>query len=142
MRPPPGLAKGAYVLRDTPGGEPQVILMATGSEVQLIVGAAEKLEAEGVRVRTVSMPSWDLFEKQPKEYRESVLPRHITARVGVEQAATMGWDRYVGFDGDIIAMHTFGASAPLAKLQEKFGFSAEKISEAARKQVARAGGEK
>ena len=135
--PASGLAKGAYVLRDTPGGEPQVILMATGSEVQMIVGAAEKLEAEGVRVRTVSMPSWDLFEKQPKEYRESVLPRRITARVGVEQAATMGWDRYVGFDGDIIGMHTFGASAPLAKLQEKFGFSAEKIYEAARKQVAR-----
>ncbi len=137
-----GLRHGAYVLRDSPGGEPQVILMATGSEVQLIVAAGEKLEGEGIRVRLVSMPSWDLFEKQDKEYRESVLPRHITMRVGVEQAATMGWDRYVGFDGDIIAMHTFGASAPLAKLQEKFGFSAEKVYEAARKQVDRGHGEK
>jgi transketolase len=130
-----GLQRGAYVLRDSPGGEPQVILMATGSEVSLIVGAAEKLEAEGIRARIVSMPSWDLFEKQDQAYRESVLPRHITARVAVEQAATMGWDRYTGFDGAIIAMHTFGASAPIAKLQEKFGFSAEKVVEAARKQV-------
>jgi transketolase len=132
-----GVARGAYVLRDSPGGEPQVILMATGSELQLIVAAGERLEQEGVRVRLVSMPSWDLFEKQDEAYRESVLPKHIRARVAVEAGATIGWDRYVGFDGDIIGMHTFGASAPLAKLLDKFGFSAEKVYEAARKQATR-----
>ncbi len=130
--PASGLAKGAYVLRDTPGGEPQIIMMATGSELSLILGAAEALEAEGVRVRTVSMPSWDQFEKQDDAYRESVLPRHIRRRIAVEQAATLGWDRYTGLDGAIIGMHTFGASAPLAKLQEKFGFTAPKVLEAAR----------
>ena len=130
--PASGLAKGAYVLRDTPGGEPQIIMMATGSELSLILGAAETLEAEGVRVRTVSMPSWDQFEKQDDAYRESVLPRHIRRRIAVEQAATLGWDRYTGLDGAIIGMHTFGASAPLAKLQEKFGFTAPKVLEAAR----------
>ena len=130
-----GLEKGAYVLRDTPGGAPQIILMATGSEVSLIVGAAKSLEADGVRVRTVSMPCWDLFEKQDEAYREQVLPRAITARVAVEQAATMGWDRYTGFDGRIVAMHTFGASAPLADLQKHFGFTPEKVLEAARSLV-------
>jgi transketolase len=131
--PASGLARGAYVLHEPDGGAPQVILMATGSEVSLVVGAAEKLAAEGIRARVVSMPSWDLFEKQDAAYRESVLPRAITARVAVEQAATMGWDRYTGLDGAIIGMHTFGASAPLAKLQEKFGFSAQAVYEAARK---------
>ncbi len=130
--PASGLAKGAYVLRDTPGGEPQIILMATGSELSLILGAAEALEAEGVRVRTVSMPSWDQFEKQDDAYRESVLPRHIRRRIAVEQGGTLGWDRYTGLDGAIIGMHTFGASAPLAKLQEKFGFTVPKVLEAAR----------
>ncbi len=140
--PASGLARGAYVLADTPGGEPQVILMATGSEIGLIVGAAETLEKEGIRVRLVSMPSWDQFEKQDESYRASVLPPHITARVAVEQGATMGWDRYTGFAGAIIGMHTFGASAPAAKVMEKFGFSAEKVTEAARAQVGKAGAAK
>ena len=133
-----GLERGAYVLRDSPGGEPQVILMATGSEIGLIVGAAEKLEQEGIRVRLVSMPSWDQFEKQDEAYRESVLPARMQARVAVEQGATMGWDRYTGLHGAIIGMHTFGASAPAAKVMEKFGFSAEKVMEAARAQVQKA----
>ncbi len=130
-----GLERGAYILREPDGGEPQVILMATGSEVSLVLAAAEKLAGEGIRARVVSMPSWDLFEKQDEAYRQSVLPRHITARVAVEQAATMGWDRYAGLDGAIIAMHTFGASAPLAKLQEKFGFSVQAVFDAARQQA-------
>ncbi len=132
-----GLERGAYILREPTDGAPEVILMATGSEVSLVLGAAEKLAEEGIRARVVSMPSWDLFEKQDEAYRESVLPRAITARVAVEQAATMGWDRYTGLDGSIIGMHTFGASAPIAKLQEKFGFSVDKVFEAARKQAAR-----
>ena len=130
-----GLARGAYVLHDAPGGEPQVILMATGSEVSLIVSAAKTLADEGIRARVVSMPCWDIFEKQDEDYREQVLPRKIRARVGVEQAATMGWDRYVGIDGRIIGMHTFGASAPLPELLKKFGFTADKVAEAARSLV-------
>ena len=133
--PASGLVKGAYVLYDSPGGEPQVILMATGSELSLIIGTAETLEKEGIRVRLVSMPSWDQFEKQEPEYRLSVFPRHITARVAVEQAATMGWDRYAGLTGSIIGMHTFGASAPVAEVAKKFGFTAEKVLEAARNQA-------
>ncbi len=130
-----GVERGAYVLADSPGGPPEVILMATGSEVSLIVGAQEALEKEGIRSRTVSMPSWDLFEQQPKGYRDSVLPPDIEARVGVEQAAAMGWDRYVGFKGTTIAMHSFGASAPLAALLTKFGFTSEKVLDAARAQA-------
>jgi transketolase len=133
--PAEGLTRGAYVLHDAPGGPPQIILMATGSEVGLIVAVGKTLEAEGVRCRLVSMPCWDLFEKQDETYRRSVLPPEIRARVAVEQAATLGWDRYVGLDGRIIAMHTFGASAPLADLQKKFGFTAEKVLEAARSLV-------
>ena len=131
-----GVRRGAYVLNPTVE-HPDVILMATGSELGLIVGAAETLASEGIHARVVSMPSWDLFETQDDAYRESVLPRHITARVAVEQAAAIGWDRYTGFDGAIIAMHTFGASAPLAKLQEKFGFTPQAVMEAARAQTAR-----
>ena len=130
-----GVDRGAYVLFDTPGGPPEVILMATGSEVSLILGTQDALEKEGIRSRTVSMPSWDLFEQQPKEYRDSVLPPSITGRVGVEQAAAMGWDRYVGSTGTIIAMHSFGASAPISALQKKFGFTPEKVLEAARNQA-------
>jgi transketolase len=130
-----GVDKGAYVLRDTPGGAPEVILMATGSEVGLITGVQDQLEKEGIRSRTVSMPSWDLFEKQPDEYRRSVLPPEITSRVGVEQASVLGWDRYVGPTGTMIGMHTFGASAPLAALQNKFGFTPEKVLDAARAQA-------
>ena len=127
-----GLHRGAYILADSPGGAPEVILMATGSEISLIVGAQDALEKEGIRSRTVSMPSWELFEQQSKEYRDSVLPPTIEARLGVEQAAALGWDRYVGLKGTIIAMHSFGASAPLSSLLVKFGFTPEKVLEAAR----------
>lgn len=130
-----GVAKGAYILADAEGGKPQVILMGTGSEVSICLDAYEKLKAEGIRARVVSMPSWDIFEHQPREYREQVLPPDVKARVAVEQASTFGWSQYVGIDGVIIGMHTFGASAPLKELQKKFGFTPEKVLEAARKLV-------
>jgi transketolase len=122
-----GVAKGAYVLADAPGGKPDAILMATGSEVALCVSAYEKLSAEGKKVRVVSMPSWDIFEHQPKSYRDSVLPPGVTARVSVEQGSVLGWDKYVGPNGKMIGMRTFGASAPLKELQKKFGFEPDKV---------------
>jgi transketolase len=131
------LDKGAYVLADAVPGDPEIILMATGSEVGLVVTAYEELAAEGVRARVVSMPSWELFERQPRTYRESVLPAHVTARVGVEQASVFGWDRYVGATGEMVGMQTFGASAPLKDLEQKFGFTPERVIEAARAQLAR-----
>ena len=129
-----GVRRGAYVLA---GGEgvPEVILMGTGSEVGLCLGAYEALVKEGVRARVVSMPSWDVFEEQDEAYRDSVLPRACRARVAVEQGAATGWDRYAGVDGTIIAMHTFGASAPASALMSKFGFTPEKVLEAARSQA-------
>jgi transketolase len=130
-----GVAKGAYVLADAADGKPDVILMATGSEVGLCVSAYEQLTKEGVKARVVSMPSWELFDSQPLEYRASVLPPTVTARVAVEQAATFGWDRYVGTHGQVIGMHTFGASAPLKELLKKFGFTPEKVVDAARAQL-------
>ena len=130
--PASGVAKGAYVLADSPGGKPEVILIATGSEVILSVNAHEQLLAEGIRSRVVSMPSWDIFECQPQEYRDSVLPPNVTARVAVEQASTFGWERYVGAAGRIIGMKTFGASAPLKELQKKFGFEPEHVALAAK----------
>ena len=133
-----GVARGAYVLADPPGGDPAVLLLASGSEVALCVDAYEKLAAEGVRARVVSMPSWELFDRQEEAYRESVLPRAVTARVSVEQASTLGWHRYVGTGGACIGMKTFGASAPLRGLQEKFGFTPEHVLDAARSQVAAA----
>ncbi len=126
-----GLARGGYVLGDCEG-EPEVILIGTGSEVHLAVSAYEELLADGVRARVVSLPSWHLFDRQPDDYRESVLPEAVKERVAVEQASTLGWDRYVGPRGRIIAMHTFGASAPLKELLDKFGFTPEKVVEAAR----------
>jgi transketolase len=134
--PASGLAKGGYVLADAPGGEPQAILIGTGSEVSLCVSAHELLLKEGIRSRVVSMPSWELFDDQPAEYRNSVLPPSITARVAVEQASTMGWHRYVGTTGRVIGMRTFGASAPLAELQKKFGFQPDLVAKAAREQLA------
>jgi transketolase len=131
-----GVAKGAYILADAKDGKPDVILMATGSEVDMALKAYEKLVAEGVKARLVSMPSWEIFEHQPKEYRESVLPPSITARVSVEQAGTMGWDKYVGPRGRVIGMRTFGASAPLKELQKKFGFEPEAIVSAAKEVIA------
>ena len=127
-----GVARGAYVLGDAPGGNPEVILIASGSEVSLAVEAHEKLVAEGIRSRVVSMPSWDLFDHQTQEYRDSVLPPPVTARVAVEQASTFGWERYVGTTGRIIGMKTFGASAPLKELQRHFGFEPDQVVAAAK----------
>jgi len=127
-----GVSRGAYVLADTPGGNPDAILIASGSELSLAVDAHEKLIAEGIRSRVVSMPSWDIFEHQPKEYRDRVLPPPVTARVSVEQASTFGWERYVGTSGHIIGMQTFGASAPLKELQRKFGFEPDQVAAAAK----------
>ncbi len=117
-----GLSKGAYILADAPGGNPEVILIASGSEVSIAVEAHEKLMAEGIRSRVVSMPSWEIFDEQPEAYCRSVLPPAVTARVSIEQASTFGWERYVGSSGRMIGMRTFGASAPLKELQRKFGF--------------------
>ncbi|MDP4024325.1 transketolase [Methylobacterium sp. NEAU 140] len=131
-----GTAKGAYVLADCEG-TPDVILMASGSEVQLCLGAHETLTGEGVKARVVSMPSWDLFERQDEAYRHGVLPPAVKARVAVEQGSVIGWDRYAGSEGAIIGMHTFGSSAPLKDLLKKFGFTPETVLEAARAQAAR-----
>src|SRR6185503_667386 len=125
--PASGLAHGAYVLADAPGGSPEVILMASGSEVSVAVDAHEKLLAESIRSRVVSMPSWDIFEHQTKEYRDSVLPPDVNARVAIEQASTFGWERYIGSSGRVIGMTTFGASAPLKELQRKFGFEPARL---------------
>jgi transketolase len=133
--PAAAVAHGAYVLADTP--EPEVILIATGSEVILAVEAHEKLIAEGIRSRVVSMPSWEIFEEQSEEYQDSVLPPRVRARVAVEQASTLGWERYVGRSGHVIGMKRFGASAPLKDLQRKFGFEPDRIVEAAKKQLGR-----
>ncbi|MEX2212520.1 MAG: transketolase [Phycisphaeraceae bacterium] len=135
--PASGLCKGAYVLADAAAGTPDVILIGTGTEVQFVIGAYEQLAKEGVKVRAVSMPSWELFEHQSPEYKESVLPAGVKARVSVEQASTFGWERYVGEKGKAIGMKTFGASAPLKELQKKFGFSAEAVASAAKEVMAR-----
>jgi transketolase len=132
-----GLARGAYVLADAPGGRPDVILIATGSEVSLCIKVYEQLLAEKIMARIVSMPSWELFDHQSREYRDSVIPPSVTARVCVEQASTFGWERFAGADGRIIGMNTFGASAPLKELQKKFGFTPEAVYQAAKDQVAR-----
>jgi transketolase len=128
-----GVARGAYVLADAGGAKPDVILMATGSEVSLCVEAYERLKAEGIRARVVSMPSWEIFERQDDAYKESVLPSAVTARVSVEMAATFGWDRYVGPKGRKIGMHRFGASAPLKDLLKFFGFTVDRVMEEARR---------
>ena len=133
-----GVRRGAYVLADTSGGKtPDVLLLATGSEVALCIDAYETLKSEGINARVVSMPSWDVFEQQDQAYKESVLPRDVHARVAVEQAATLGWDRYAGRLGSQIVMHTFGASAPLKSLRTKFGFTPERVVDEAKKQIAR-----
>jgi transketolase len=133
-----GVARGAYVMADAPGGSPEIILIATGTEVSLIVDAHETLLTQGIRSRVVSMPSWDIFEHQPQSYRASVLPPDVTARIAVEQASVLGWERYVGAAGRVIGMETFGASAPLKELQQKFGFQPERIVAAARELLGRA----
>ncbi|WP_373045321.1 transketolase [Vulgatibacter sp.] len=137
-----GAARGAYVLADAaPGQKPEVILIGTGSELQLCVAAHEELAAAGIHSRVVSMPSWELFEQQEEAWRDEVLPPDVIARVAVEQGATQGWAHYVGNKGAVIGMHTFGASAPLAELRHKFGFTPERVADAAREQIARARGE-
>lgn len=127
-----GVAKGAYILADTPGGKPDVILMGTGSELSLCVDAYEKLKAEGVHARVVSMPSFELFEEQDAAYKESVLPAAVTARVSVEMLSIFGWDRYVGAKGRKIGMQHFGASAPLKDLLKHFGFTVDRVVDEAR----------
>ncbi len=127
-----GLRRGAYVLADAEGGDPELILIATGSEVALALSAHEELLAEGIRSRVVSMPCCELFDRQDQAYRDEVLPPAVTARVSVEEASTLGWDRYVGFDGVKIGMHTFGTSAPLKDVQTKFGFTPDRVAEAAK----------
>ena len=135
--PASGVAQGAYVLADTSDGKPEVLLLASGSEVSLCVQAYEQLRVEGIKVRVVSIPSWELFEQQSQEYRESVIPPAVTARVSVEQASTFGWSQYVGGTGHSIGMKTFGASAPLKELQQKFGFTVEHVIAAAKEQLAK-----
>ena len=137
-----GVKRGAYILADADDGKPDVLLLSTGSEVSLCIHAYEQLKTEGIKARVVSMPSWEMFEyycsKHP-EYRERVLPAAVTARVSVEQASALGWERYVGLRGHIIGMHTFGASAPLKALQKKFGFTPENVVAAAKEQLKLAG---
>jgi transketolase len=135
--PAVGLARGAYVMADADGGKPQVILIASGSEVQLCIEAREQLSRKGIGARVVSMPSWELFERQDEGYRHDVLPPAITARVAVEMGAVIGWDRYAGATGTIIGMHSFGASAPIKDVLAKFGFVADKVVQAAEAQIAR-----
>jgi transketolase len=135
--PASGVAQGAYVLADAPDGNPEVIIIASGSEVSLAVQAHENLLTEGIRSRVVSMPSWEIFEHQPQAYRDSVLPPNVKARVAVEQASTFGWERYVGNSGHVVGMKTFGASAPLKELQRKFGFEPDRVVAAVKDQLDR-----
>ncbi len=138
LAPASGVARGGYVLAEADGGKPDVILLATGSEVHMALAARQELQADGVGARVVSMVCWDLFDRQPQQYRDEVLPPSVKARVAVEEASTLGWDRYVGDGGAVVGMHTFGASAPLKQLLTKFGFTPEKIAELARDRVAAA----
>jgi transketolase len=130
-----GVARGGYVLADAPSGNPEVILIGTGSEVSLCIEARETLLEEGIEARVVSLPCWELFDEQDKQYRESVLPPGVTARVSVEQACPMGWAKYVGLTGEVIAMESYGASAPAKLLLQKFGFTVEHVVAAARAQI-------
>jgi transketolase len=134
--PAGGLARGGYVLADAPDGRPDVLLLATGSEVSLCLAAREHLLAEGIQARVVSLPCWELFEEQSPEYRESVLPADVTARVAVEEAATFGWERYVGMHGTILGMRSFGLSAPMKVVAQHFGFEPNQVVAAAREQLA------
>jgi len=136
--PAAGVAKGAYILADAPDGKPDVLLLATGTELALCVDAYEQLTAQGIKARVVSMPSWELFEQQDQAYRDTVLPPQVRARVAVEEASTFGWAHYVGLDGAILGMTTFGASAPLKALLQKFAFTTDHVIAAAREQLAKA----
>ncbi|MET3133099.1 transketolase [Oxalobacteraceae bacterium GrIS 1.11] len=132
-----GLARGAYILADAPDGRPDVLLLASGSEVALCLSAFEQLQGAGIKARVVSMPSWELFDSQPQAYREEILPPRVLARVAVEEAAAFGWERYTGIDGAMLGLHTFGMSAPMALLVRHFGFTTEHVLEAAKAQIAR-----
>jgi transketolase len=132
-----GLARGAYILCDAMDGKPDVILIGTGSEVSLCMSARERLAAENIAARVVSMPSWELFEEQDTAYQESVLPPGIAARVTVEEAAAIGWDRYAGRTGVVLGMHSFGMSAPIRIVAEHFGFTTERVVAAAKQAIAR-----
>ncbi|MGH6675482.1 MAG: transketolase-like TK C-terminal-containing protein, partial [Xanthobacteraceae bacterium] len=132
-----GVARGGYVLAEAPGGRPDVILIGTGSEVSLCLSAADMLAGQNIAARVVSLPSWELFDRQDESYRESVLPRSVKARVSVEAGATRGWERYAGPDGATLGMHGFGASAPIKDLMSAFGFTAEHVAEAAKAQIAK-----
>jgi len=136
--PASGVSKGAYVLADASDGKPSVILMATGSEVSLCVNAYEQLKTEGVKARVVSVPSWDIFEKQSDAYKREVFPAEVKPRVAVEMASTFGWSQYVGLTGTVVGMRRFGASAPIKDLQKKFGFTTENVLAAAREAIAKA----
>lgn len=141
-----GLARGGYVLAEgrrpsrptwcRDGGTPDIILLATGLEVHLALAAREQLHADGISTRVVSMPRWELFDRQPPQYRDEVLPPSVTARVAVEQVPTLGWDRYVGNDGAVVGMHTFGASAPHKQLLVKFGLTPDQVAQVARDRLA------
>ncbi len=135
--PASGLARGAYVFADAEDGKPEVLLLTSGSELSLCVQAYEALKGQGIRARVVSMPSWELFERQSQTYRDSVLPPDVTARVSVEQAATFGWSQYVGLTGTSLGMTTYGASAPLKDLLTHFGFTVDRVIAAAKQQVAK-----
>jgi transketolase len=128
-----GAERGAYILAEAPGGRPQLILLATGSEVEVALGARKILAEKGIAVRVVSLPSWELFEAQPPEYRDAVLPPAVSARLAVEAGSPMGWHRYVGLAGDVVGISRFGASAPAKVLFEKFGFTAEAVAARAAK---------
>src|SRR5262249_10873872 len=130
-----GVAKGAYVLADAEGGKPQIILIGTGSELSLCVDAYEKLKQEGIRARVVSMPSWDLFERQDQSYRDQVLLPEVTARLAGGAGCAQGWAQYVGPKGRVIGMRTFGASAPLKDVMKKFGFTADNVVKNARELI-------
>jgi transketolase len=136
--PASGVARGAYVLAEADGGTPEAILLATGSEVHLALAARDELQSGGIATRVVSMPCWELFDRQPESYRHEVLPPAVKARVSIEQASTLGWERYVGDGGAVIGMHTFGASAPLKQLLGKFGFTPDKVATVVRDRVAAA----
>jgi transketolase len=142
LAPASGVARGAYVLADAGTGVPDVILIATGSEVALALSARDELAAEGIMARVVSMPCSELFDRQPRAYRDEVLPPQVMARVAIEQASTLSWHRYVGDDGAIVGMHTFGASAPLKQLVKKFGFTPDAVADVARERVAAAGSDR
>ena len=132
-----GLSKGGYVLADAPSGKPDVILLATGSEVSLVFEARKQLASEGIQARVVSLPCWELFERQPPSYREAVLPSNVTARLAVETGSPLGWERHVGCAGEVIGLDHFGASAPAPAVMKAFGFTVEEVVSRARALVER-----